>query len=913
MELMKMPSFRRVGDGLRFLPKVVTMGIAAVAAVMPAVADTYVLDSALTGRDDIDWTVASSYTGTHTRDPEAGDTVEIPAGMTAKITAGSANWTLINTLARIVPRSGAVFEVAVPGTHEGRAVLSVPVTEYGLPDASNSGTLRKTGGGALELASYGKVKDGTVICDYDLDVAVEGGDLHLYRSGTSATEVYAFFNMTVAEGAKLHICDVGYTRCANLNGAGDVTLDNGAAQQRLYIYGAGTSSFSGWMTGKIRLDITAGRHDITCPSNTIDTICLSGSAVCGFTRLGADNSVPSSLGTGNFNYGASSGIIYLGDYVETSSKTFWLHNDTFIDAGAHGGLTLSGKLDSGGNASNLRIFTLSGSNENACVISGTFPGRTTDQKNVFYLRKTGTGTWRMAHNGTRGSLGVIDVEEGTLQFDTIAEKGQPCSLGYATNLFEKKVLPYESGVPVDYAMVLGGADTEGTLEYTGTAPGICSTRPIAIRSKGRFKTTDVGYTLRDVYALGAGERTLTLESSADTGWRCIAAKLSDGPDGGRLSVVKEGNGIWQLGGTNSFTGSAFARAGTLLINNPSRKYRFYRFIVTENAYSCDRYDTANSTGQGATASAAEKGYVQIMHLALYDADGNNLVYNFKQKTPITQFAFEGGDARVMEPREVAIGQSGTYGGFTDASQLLQNLFNTSGYPATGRLAASDGGIRKNAPATWMPIVVRLPDDAPAAVRLDFQCGRNREGVGSYNGRNMTAFRLDASADGVNWDEGIAQNDAVDVPETLGHWDSDGTTTSVSAVRKDKGMVLSGSETDRPKADCYAFAAIGAAGGGVVRVEGLPYEIAGLVVDASAPAGTVSNVVFAAVGTLDVRNAEAVMGVPLELPGDYSQLAGVENIAGWSLNLNGEPCRSRKIAVRDGRLRLNPKGLGISIR
>ena len=884
---------------------------------MSAVADTYVLDSALSGRDDIDWTVASSYTGTYLRDPEANDTVEIPAGMVAKVTAGSASWTLVNMLARIVPKDQAVFEVDVPDTYEGRAVLSVPVTEYGISGAKNSGTLRKTGIGALELKSCGNVMNGAAMYDYYLNIAADGGDLYLYREGTVATKEYTFIDISVAADATLHTCHVGYTRCATLNGAGFITLDNNSTQQRLYIYGTTTSSFGGWMTGKIRIDITAGRHDITCPSNTIETICMSGSAVCGFTRLGTDNTVPSSLGTGNFNYGNTSGIIYLGDYIETSSKTFWIYSDTFIDAGAHGGLTLSGKLDVSGDSSSLRIFTLSGSNENVCVISGTFPPKA-DQKNVFYLRKTGTGTWRMADNPGRGALGVIDVEEGTLQFDTIAEKGYPCSLGYATNLFEKKVVYYENGVPVDYAMVLGGDGTEGTLEYTGSTAATCATRPIAVRSKGRFKTTNVAYTLDNVYALGAGERTLTLDSSADTGYGCMATKLSDGADGGRLSVVKEGDGVWQLIGTNTFTGSVFAREGTFLINNPSSRYKWYRLVVKENAYSCDRYDTTSSVGESAPGtpkpiSAYEKGYVQLSHLALYDENGNNLVFGFKQKDPITQFAFEGGDARVMEPGEVAIGQTGSFGGFTASSQLLQNLFNMSGYPATGRLAASDGGVKKNDPSTWMPIVVRLPDDAPAVVRMDFQCGRNSSGVGSYNGRNMTAFRLDASADGVNWDEGIAENDAVDVPETFPKWDSDGSNTSASAVRKDKGMVLSGHETDKPLSDSHAFYSVGAANGGVVNVVGLPYEVSGLVVDASASAGTISNVVFAASGTLDVQNAETSIGVPLELPGDFSGLTGVGNIAGWSVTMDGEACRSRKIKVKNGRLTLYPRGLGVSIR
>ena len=889
---------------------------------LSALADTYVLDSSLSGRDDIDWTVASSYSGSHSRNPATGDLVEIPAGMVAKVVAGSGSWELVNSLSRIVPKDGAVFEVVVPDEHEGVAVLGIPVTEHGLSDAANSGTLRKTGGGTLELASYRNVKDGNLVRDYYLNIAVDGGDLHLYKGGTDENEDFMFKDITVSDAGTLHICYFGDTNCDNLNGTGCVTLDNTTAKnpQNLYINGEGYSSFDGWMTGpKLRIDIVAGRHDITCPTNTINTICFGQTGICGFTRLGADNTVPSSLGTGNFNFSSHSGVIYLGNEVETSSKTFWLNSNSFIDAGAHGGLTLKGKLDSSGDATLLRTFTLLGSNDNPCVISGTFPARA-NQKNVFYIKKKGTGTWRMAHHATRGSLGVFDVEDGTLQFDTIAEKGEPCSLGYATNLFQECIhKAYETGVPVNYAMILGGNGTEGTLEYTGTAAAGCETRPIAVRSKGRFKTTDVAFRLCDVYALGNGERTLTLESSLGSGYGSMATKLSDGTDGGSLSVVKEGEGVWQLIGTNTFTGSAISRDGTLLINNPSSKYKWYRLVVMENAYSCDRYNTTysvgtNELGEAKTISDEEKAYVQIVHLALYDEDGNNLVKGFKQKFPVTQFAFEGGDARVMEPGEVALGQLGSYSGYKDPSQLLQNLFDRATYPATGKLPGGKGGVKKDDPSTWLPIVVRLPDDAPAAVRMDFQCGRNRSGIGSYNGRNMTAFRLDASADGINWDEGVAQNLEVNVPEYFPKWDSDGTDSiPVDGVRKDKGMVLSRTATETESPDRHSFTSVGAANGGVVKVVGAAYQVSGLVVDASAAPGTISNFVFAASGTVDVLNAELAEDGTVDLPGDYSHLEGVSNIAQWSLTLDGEICPSRFVGVKDGRLCILRRGLRVIFR
>ena len=898
------------------------LAVASLIAVHGGVwADTYVLNSALSGRDDIDWTVASSYSGTYSRDPAASDTVEIPAGMVAKVTAGSASWTLINTLTRIVPKDLVVFEVEVPDTCAGQAVLLVPVTEYGISGAKNTGTLRKTGGGALELASCDNVKNGAAAYDYYLNLAVDGGNLYLYREGTVDTKEYTYMDVSVAADATLHTCYIGYTRCANLNGDGFVTLDNDTGkEQRLYIYGSGTSSFSGWMTGKIRVDITAGRHDITCPSNTIYTICLGGTAVCGFTRLGANNNVPSSLGTGNFNYGNASGIIYLGDYIETSSKTFWIHSDTFIDAGAYGGLTLSGKLDVSGDVSNLRVFTLTGSNETPCVISGTFPPKA-DQKNVFYLRKTGTGTWRMADNATRGALGVIDVEEGTLQFDTIAEKGYPCSLGYATNLFKKAVVVYESGVPVDYAMVLGGEGTEGTLEYTGTSDTQCSTRPIAVRSRGRFVSDDARFLLDGVHPIGTNGQvnTFTLAGAIDNGNK--ATHISDGIDGSVLNVVKDGAGTWTLWGTNTFTGSLFVRGGKMVVNPVNtKKYTWFRLTAKENGYGCPTYDTDYSTGTNANGTAKsittnEKGFLQIAEIVVYDESGNNIARGITVDDDNDEFSAADGYAG-LAPGYVCYGRTtgGMYPNGTRAAGTITSLdllFDARNNALAARFGCGStaDAINLNDESSWVPIVFRLPESVTTrAVAMDVASGRNRTGIASYNGRNLKSFRFEGSTDGRHWDVLIDDQDDLPIRDFYPGWFSNGGSASSYVTRQGNGYDFTLDAEHQ-----YAFTAVGAANGGVLEVQGDALTVSGLVIDASLPAGTISNVVFATSGTVDVQNAEIVTAVPLALPGDYSQLSGVDNIARWSVTMDGEEYRSRKIAVKNGRLILMPKGIGVSFR
>jgi hypothetical protein len=105
----------------------------------------------------------------------------------------------------------------------------------------------------------------------------------------------------------------------------------------------------------------------------------------------------------------------------------------------------------------------------------------------------------------------------------------------------------------------------------------------------------------------------------------------------------------------------------------------------------------------------------------------------------------------------------------------------------------------------------------------------------------------------------------------------------------------------------------AANGAVLKVLGDPIEGSGLVVDASASAGTISNFKFAESGTVDVRNAEFVDGEPIELPGDYSHLEGVGNLAKWGLALDGEYVASKVLGVKNGKLTVFKRGLRVIIR
>ena len=216
----------------------------------------------------------------------------------------------------------------------------------------------------------------------------------------------------------------------------------------------------------------------------------------------------------------------------------------------------------------MRKLTFTGSNVQEMVFHGYAKAATDeDGKRTFtdYVIKEGTGTWHFKFKYNNHMGGVFDVRNGTLRFDSIAEAGTLCALGYADSLYnENTTTTLDDAHKADYAIVLGGAKTEGTLEYTGTAEGKCSTRNIAVRSKGRFISDSAKYTLANVYAMDGKSATFTLDGVRTDN---VAKSLSDGKNGGSLSVVKEGSGTWTLTGTNEISGPLIVRSGILNVEN----------------------------------------------------------------------------------------------------------------------------------------------------------------------------------------------------------------------------------------------------------------------------------------------------------------------------------------------------------
>ena len=550
----------------------------------------------------------------------------------------------------------------------------------------------------------------------------------------------------------------------------------------------------------------------------------------------------------------------------------------------------------------MRKLTFTGSNVQEMVFHGYAKAATDeDGKRTFtdYVIKEGTGTWHFKFKYNNHMGGVFDVRNGTLRFDSIAEAGTLCALGYADSLYnENTTTTLDDAHKTDYAIVLGGAKTEGTLEYTGTAEGKCSTRNIAVRSKGRFISDSAKYTLANVYAMDGKSATFTLDGVRTDN---VAKSLSDGKNGEPLSLVKEGSGTWTLTGTNEISGPLTVRSGVLNVENPGdRKYRWYRIWITQNAHGApDKYDTSGYE------EGDPKARLFIGEIAIYDAEGNDLVAGFKPKDPIAQISPDG-DYSVMEAGEMALGRAS--GLNVSGAEKLFDGKSSKGYVSQITYdAAKDTGIKIDDQNTWVPIVVRVPDDAEPAARVD---------VAQYYpegyGYNPTAIQVDASPDGRHWDAAILVASDFKFNGTYGaHWLSEEPGTAFEGgQRKGKGWEIEKFSFEGDLGLKFSCGGIGVSGGGELNFAH-PYVVDRIIVDASKTAGSFSNVVLAETGTLEVTgySDSDMTTLPIVLP----DAATRKNLSKWTLMLNGKPSNRLVRADADGTLKVCPRGLLIRIK
>lgn len=626
--------------------------------------------------------------------------------------------------------------------------------------------------------------------------------------------------------------------------------------------------------------------------------------LCGIRKFGKQGG-KSSLGTyRNVTLNPKGGrLLYLGE-GETTDKNYGYTNDKvgteysyWLDGGASGGLVFSGSW-SHSIADNAAVFYLTGSNTDAaCEMACSWTGDT--ETNPTYITKQGTGVWKFSDHADRRNTGVIAVENGTLQFTSIAEKGEVCSLGLATCLQEKYIGPHDAAHDVDYAYLLGGAMTRGVMEYIGTGASSVSTRPFAVTGTGEIRNSGGALAISGVKAKTDGA-TLVLSGTATDS---RLSEANDGPSGEKLSLSKEGAGTWRLTGNNRLSGSLNVKEGRLEVEGSRQKsYKWFKFLIRGTV----RIDTAVSTYADRLAFSG---------LVFYDSDGNKITTQNNMTFDSHYLNDDGtkaayGDKDKLAPGHYCWGKD-TGGKATQytltAGRDIDEMFKVnmdSGKVIVSPSIGADGyAIRPNIGAAW-PIYIRLPDDM---VRVEaFDVVSRNEATAADALSDWTMYASETGNDN-DWVEvGKYDYDAATMPGADSFFsDQSGYT---AAARPGKGYKItyediSVSTLENLKSVSVSGSATLAATGAVNLPDELELDAAGT--------SRIEGLTLPETGTLRIVNVTDEG----ELPLIFVNCTNVEKLANWTLYLNDRtrPSSWKLTVSEDGRLTLHKPGLALIVR
>ena len=792
--------------------------------------------------------------------PGSGDVAIIPAGKTVVATDADSAFVL-NLAAVRLPDATSKIVWNVSGSLETSCVIS----GAGTVEKSGAGTMRYTSKtvGGIRPAGGTTVNDGILVLpDYANGLQYNDSD---------------FGRMTVNAPGILYTASPMRTKVTGLWGDGTVT-NGGEWQLCIHKDPAGVrSQFAGKFAGALRITPQGDCDIVSTNSDNTGSLCLSGGMV-GVKKIGNANS-PSSLGKPDPTArGTPTGLIYLGD-GETTSRTFFFGSGSGMftwDAGANGGVTFTGAWGNWQNS--MESLVLDGTNRNVCTISGTYSETGTA---ATHLTKRGSGTWAL--RGNRNIRGAIAVEEGTLQFDSLAETNKACSLGLASVLHSDYIGARNDAKAVDYAILLGTPEKEGCLEYTGASAAEASTRRIAVHGKGRLKSEAAGaLSWGGVRNADSGASELVLETGKTGG--CAVADVADGEGKGPLSLRKKGDGRWTITGDLTFTGGMSADAGTLKVVGPSG-YSWYRWYAMQR---CNTNDV----------------WVQIYELGLFDAEGRriNLGYAYNSAAD--------GNNKVLAEGEWAA----TMSGWTLANtRTMLNLVDDKTTDWCIRKSTSAKDPQPASRDTWIGAAFHMTNGAPPVASYDFVNAFAYAATGSLGSRSVIWSRLEASVDGEMWE---CLGEVVSNAVYAGEWQHGSTgaerayANGDGATKLHQGFPL---EKTRPSWTFFPNGVeyVEAARGAKIS-SNMPIVARGLRLDISRGGGTLENIVFAESGKLEVVGADGAASASASLT--LVGCSGMENVRRWTLYVDGEPARNQSARMSsDGKVSIFPVGSAVIIR
>jgi len=746
-----------------------------------------------------DWSVKESYFMDAARTvpassvPGADDTINVPAE-TYAFDSESASFATMAGVKRLRPSEGTVLDVTVG---EGKsATLSAMIymdetmqeTMSDSVDAVKS-TFVKRGAGTLELSQASPSYH-----TFDTSVDVQGGVLKLCQTGYYRGY---FGNIAVADGATLWMPNAqAYLHSINVAEGGVV---HGAFFQLLKVYSIANvpyvpSHVRGKLTGLVRIwtygsifleneanemtsgvIVEGGNGALNRPDNLRGVVYVKKFDRTGaISSLGTSGLLESDLGGGGFSFLGTEDSF---DARITVSSTY----PGFLDAGA-GALAWSGLLYPNWADSRpvgVRRFFFLGTNAVESVFSGSVGSITADSVTYpMHLTKAGSGIWRFT--GSNGHLGGVTVADGTLRYDSIAEKGYPSALGKATVLTADDAAAVAKGEYVNYAVTIGSTNIIGkpVFEYTGAATGVASTRPIVLAGAGGSvrASSAAGLDLTGVSARDAAATPTLMLDGASTAEN-VMRNVSDGATGAKVNVTKSGSGTWTLSGNLGFSGKLKVEDGRLNIRGAKDRSPVYK------DFTWYRFSIAKLTG-------GQTGNLKMPTLGLFDKDGNNLcaglpmaagnlVENSALANPSIQrsiVAVAIGEGEVGYDKSMA-GRSLEYADAATATAAETTL-------KTGNvtLKTSSGSPAWVTASSMISIIAHLPKGAGTVTHFDAK-------VQQYQGQYAPVrFKLEGSLNGDDWTELWSNLNAAEdrVPPVSGwnQWMAEGTSEDAHPYKED---------------------------------------------------------------------------------------------------------------------------------
>lgn len=882
-----------------------------------------------------DWTDKDSYSDASFV-PGAGDVVVIPKNTAVSLDASkdAGSLALVNSLERIVvatPTSRLEIFVDEQDTKE----VTKSISGYKYADAGaegmdyTRGPIVKTGRGRLILSSAGYfdpfIPYQYTAYDYYTHIAVSNGTLQLqplYQQGTVRNTVY-YGRVALEADATLLLPygrnDYGGTvKFMSLAGSG--TVSNPVAWPTVKFMGSrangDVATFSGKLNGSFYVwlneSASADAQTLTGASELSSQVRIGNGQRTAIGSFGNGDGSASPLGVYSaLQFDASSGILEYVGGGENSSRPIIMSggadaasHPTVIDAGATGGVTFTGlwQRHYQGNGQSL---VLTGSNTVACVLDNRLLDNadTDDPKgrnHTLYLRKEGTGTWLIKDKGSDRQYFTsgISVDEGTLRYESIDQAGKVCSLGLATHLTDGTVGPDDTNAEhsVNYAIRMGATTFvdkvkkgSACLEYVGAANKISTTRPVALAGTGCLRSSGAGFLeIGPVFGLGAGEKVLILDGD-NTGANAVIG-VTDGTDGGRVSLVKRGAGKWHLGGEQSFSGTLAVEGGELVARK-STHYSWYRWNIK-------KLKSGHS-------------WVSIQEFGLFDKDGYRQNRYLDYASSPTRTANERGMYFGLAHGTCAFGDDKPYRitGVYDPSRMFDSTNSGSDGQSAGANFTPDVDVTPGTPATWITVVMRLVAGCNPVTAYDVMWVEG----GWNSGKNLgESFTLEGSLDGFIWDELSVIDDAPYRWEG-NYWIADnvGGYSDPHSVQNADFQIASAPATMPNVLGSVSQVAI--RGGGRLTIEDGKLAISNLVVD-GATGGTLDGVTCDSVGSLALENVPNGPDVTIPLTILNAEAQEIARISGWTLTVNGRTTLSKSVELgRDGKLHLISKGLSVVVR